>query len=1112
MKSPKERTALFEELSRSIEYQAEYDRLKAEMLKADEESQVKFNTRRVIAQEKKEARTEKDEAEKYQQMKDELALKQRCLVLHQLYHCERHIKEYENELKEQKKKLDRLVEAKEEKDNAVSEQHKKTKEQNKKVHKIEKEIAKREKEINDQRPIYVQAKAEVTHTAQKIATAKKAKDAAEAQADQNEEQKKKLKEKLDSLEDEKKKFENEADKDKELKLSEDQLNEYQSLNRKAMTSCARILRELNSVKSEDDNDRSALTFEESKLREMEQAVASKEKAIKSLENQLKDLATRMADVEKSIKEDRKAHDNSAKDLKASKKELEEKHKELAQANRELADVAGEIAEGDRTKRRNEAIENLIRVFPDKIHGRLFALVPPSHKKYQLAVTKVLAGHMMSIVCDSEEIAHQAISYLREQRYEPETFLPADNLDVHPISERVRNLAMSIRNPPPGLQLIFDIIKVENPHARKALQFVCGNTLICDNQNDAKQLAFGNYNQERYKAISLDGTMFQPTGVIAGGGADLAKKAKKWDEKHSKEIKDRKAKLEAEIKELTAKMKSELNVDQLQSRISSSENKLRSMKQHKENEEKRLETLRNQLEITKSELETIPPRIKELEGKIKSRQKLLKELEDQSNSEKDKIFADFCRQLGIRNIREYEDRELKIHAERQKRQMEFNNQIDQIKSELKYLDSEDRTAKFKREEDKVKALEKQLTALKEKEKKEKETLNRLEADLDNLKTKAMTERTELEELEAQLADVKKDAQGASREVASAEKSNVVVEAQLARKQHERHTLLHNAKINQIDLPLNSGSLDKDVTQGDEGDDAQSQSTMTTDPEHSQVTALSQDQIRRESRIKINYRDLPDESARIDKDTRSAEDKVKQITEKLNKEIGELQNTIGRYNAPNLKADQRLDEVRKREEQTSTEFDSAREKAKKAKNAFDKVKTERCNKFAQFFRKVEESIDEIYKKLSRNPSAQAFLGPNNMEEPYLDGIEYSCVAPGKRFRPMDNLSGGEKTVAALALLFAMRGRKPSPFFVLDEIDAALDNTNISKVANYISEDAMKDMQIIVISLKEEFFNKADSLIGVYPLPAACTTSGILTFDLTKFRNTALSDATNNSANNQ
>ena len=50
-------------------------------------------------------------------------------------------------------------------------------------------------------------------------------------------------------------------------------------------------------------------------------------------------------------------------------------------------------------------------------------------------------------------------------------------------------------------------------------------------------------------------------------------------------------------------------------------------------------------------------------------------------------------------------------------------------------------------------------------------------------------------------------------------------------------------------------------------------------------------------------------------------------------------------------------------------------------------------------------------------QAFLSPENPEEPYLEGISYNCVAPGKRFMPMDNLSGGEKCVAALALLFAV-----------------------------------------------------------------------------------------------
>lgn len=55
--------------------------------------------------------------------------------------------------------------------------------------------------------------------------------------------------------------------------------------------------------------------------------------------------------------------------------------------------------------------------------------------------------------------------------------------------------------------------------------------------------------------------------------------------------------------------------------------------------------------------------------------------------------------------------------------------------------------------------------------------------------------------------------------------------------------------------------------------------------------------------------------------------------------------------------------------------------------------------------------------------------------------------KRFRPMSELSGGEKTVAALALLFAIHSFRPAPFFVLDEIDAALDNINVQRVAKYI-----------------------------------------------------------------
>ena len=104
--------------------------------------------------------------------------------------------------------------------------------------------------------------------------------------------------------------------------------------------------------------------------------------------------------------------------------------------------------------------------------------------------------------------------------------------------------------------------------------------------------------------------------------------------------------------------------------------------------------------------------------------------------------------------------------------------------------------------------------------------------------------------------------------------------------------------------------------------------------------------------------------------------------------------------------------------------------------------------------------------------------------------------KRFRDMDQLSGGEKTIAALALLFAIHryvnrnvqladgnntacfgSYQPSPFFVLDEVDAALDNTNVAKIANYIRSHASETFQFIVISLKCSLYEKSESLVGVH-----------------------------------
>jgi len=151
-------------------------------------------------------------------------------------------------------------------------------------------------------------------------------------------------------------------------------------------------------------------------------------------------------------------------------------------------------------------------------------------------------------------------------------------------------------------------------------------------------------------------------------------------------------------------------------------------------------------------------------------------------------------------------------------------------------------------------------------------------------------------------------------------------------------------------------------------------------------------------------------------------------------------------------------------------------------------------------VAKEIDPIYKGLTQGPNfpmgGKAYLHLENSEEPYLSGIKYTAMPPMKRFRDMTELSGGEQTIAALALLFAIHSYHPAPFFVLDEVDAALDNINVGKVSQYIRNRSVKDkLQCLVISLKDTFYTKADGLVGVYR-DQKLQQSGIVTLNLSNF----------------
>lgn len=127
------------------------------------------------------------------------------------------------------------------------------------------------------------------------------------------------------------------------------------------------------------------------------------------------------------------------------------------------------------------------------------------------------------------------------------------------------------------------------------------------------------------------------------------------------------------------------------------------------------------------------------------------------------------------------------------------------------------------------------------------------------------------------------------------------------------------------------------------------------------------------------------------------------------------------SPNMKAIERLDETEAKLAATTTEIDKARQTAKEAKDEFNRLKQKRTELFTAAYDHISNAIDEVYKDLTKGKLAPmggtAYLSLEDTEEPYLTGIKYHAMPPMKRFRDMEQLSGGEKTMAALALLFAI-----------------------------------------------------------------------------------------------
>ncbi|XP_036696996.1 structural maintenance of chromosomes protein 1A isoform X1 [Balaenoptera musculus] len=1061
MKNPKERTALFEEISRSGELAQEYDKRKKEMVKAEEDTQFNYHRKKNIAAERKEAKQEKEEADRYQRLKDEVVRAQVQLQLFKLYHNEVEIEKLNKELASKNKEIEKDKKRMDKVEDELKEKKKELGKMMREQQQIEKEIKEKDSELNQKRPQYIKAKENTSHKIKKLEAAKKSLQNAQKHYKKRKGDMDELEKEMLSVEKARQEFEERMEEEsqsqgRDLTLEENQVKKYHRLKEEASKRAATLAQELEKFNRDQKADQDRLDLEERKKVETEAKIKQKLREIEENQKRIEKLEEYITTSKQSLEEQKKLEGELTEEVEMAKRRIDEINKELNQVMEQLGDARIDRQESSRQQRKAEIMESIKRLYPGSVYGRLIDLCQPTQKKYQIAVTKVLGKNMDAIIVDSEKTGRDCIQYIKEQRGEPETFLPLDYLEVKPTDEKLRELK--------GAKLVIDVIRYEPPHIKKALQYACGNALVCDNVEDARRIAFGGH--QRHKTVALDGTLFQKSGVISGGASDLKAKARRWDEKAVDKLKEKKERLTEELKEQMKAKRKEAELRQVQSQAHGLQMRLKYSQSDLEQTKTRHLAL-NLQEKSKleSELANFGPRINDIKRIIQSREREMKDLKEKMNQVEDEVFEEFCREIGVRNIREFEEEKVKRQNEIAKKRLEFENQKTRLGIQLDFEKNQ-----LKEDQDKVhmweqtvKKDENEIEKLKKEEQRHMKIIDETMAQLQDLKNQHLAKKSEVNDKNHEMEEIRKKLGGANKEMTHLQKEVTAIETKLEQKRSDRHNLLQACKMQDIKLPLSKGTMD-DISQEEgssQGEDSVSGSQRT-----SNIYA-------REALIEIDYGDLCEDL----KDAQ-AEEEIKQEMNTLQQKLNEQQSVLQRIAAPNMKAMEKLESVRDKFQETSDEFEAARKRAKKAKQAFEQIKKERFDRFNACFESVATNIDEIYKALSRNSSAQAFLGPENPEEPYLDGINYNCVAPGKRFRPMDNLSGGEKTVAALALLFAIHSYKPAPFFVLDEIDAALDNTNIGKVANYIKEQSTCNFQAIVISLKEEFYTKAESLIGVYP----------------------------------
>ncbi|MBV8642726.1 MAG: hypothetical protein JO225_02280, partial [Candidatus Eremiobacteraeota bacterium] len=177
--------------------------------------------------------------------------------------------------------------------------------------------------------------------------------------------------------------------------------------------------------------------------------------------------------------------------------------------------------------------------------------------------------------------------------------------------------------------------------------------------------------------------------------------------------------------------------------------------------------------------------------------------------------------------------------------------------------------------------------------------------------------------------------------------------------------------------------------------------------------------------------------------------------------------------NLNAEADRDELTERERFLREQMDDLHKARETLLATIAEIETSCQVQFNETFDAVKVKFSEVFEELF--PGGQAEMWQTNPENLSETGIEISVQPPGKKMTALAALSGGERAMTASALIFALIAVKPSPFYLLDEVDAALDDANVERLSNKIIA-VSKSSQMLIVTHNKKTMELAQRMYGV------------------------------------